>query len=275
MQLHFIFGNSLYSLEASSDITIKDLKALLEIETEIPPQFQEIRYNGQLLGQEEKALRDYSIIEESCMLSITKLPSLDSNNPHISQTKSTTAINPTPASNTQNIHSLGFDVDEQIQIEEAIQQANIAANLQAAIEHHPEAFGSVVMLYVCLTVNSHPLKAFVDCGAQATIMSLKCAEQCNLSRLIDKRFSGVARGVGERKIVGRVHAAEIVIGGLHLACSFNIIEDGDSGIDLLFGLDMLRRHQACIDLTKNALVIHGVSIPFLPESEIPKLINQP
>lgn len=39
---------------------------------------------------------------------------------------------------------------------------------------------------------------------------------------------------------------------------------------MLFGLDMLKRHQACIDLAKDALVIGGREIKFLPEHELPK-----
>jgi DNA damage-inducible protein 1 len=40
-------------------------------------------------------------------------------------------------------------------------------------------------------------------------------------------------------------------------------------VDLLFGLDMLKAHQACIDLEKNVLRIQGREVEFLPEHELP------
>jgi len=54
---------------------------------------------------------------------------------------------------------------------------------------------------------------------------------------------------------------------LHLACSFTIMEGRD--VDLLFGLDMLKAHQACIDLEKNVLRIQGREVKFLAEHELP------
>lgn len=165
-----------------------------------------------------------------------------------------------------------YDVESQRIILNNIRADAITENFNIAMEENPEVFASVTMLFVNIRVNGHHVKAFVDSGAQATIMSPSCAEACSLSHLIDKRFQGMAMGVGTAKILGRIHTAPILIGDAVLAASFTVMEG--KSVDFLLGLDLLKKYHAQIDLKRNVLVIADNEVPFLPEHEIPKQFLQ-
>jgi DNA damage-inducible protein 1 len=75
------------------------------------------------------------------------------------------------------------------------------------------------------------------------------------------------------------------VADLFLACSFTIMEVNSfletfqrshwlwvqgREVDLLLGLDMLKAHQACIDLEKGVLRIQGREVKFLAEHELPE-----
>lgn len=166
------------------------------------------------------------------------------------------------------LNSDPYNAELQKKIEEMIYQEQIREQLENVIEYYPESFGVVYMLYIDTEINGTPVKVFVDTGAQSTIMSLKCAEKCNITRFIDKAFKGIAKGVGTSAIVGRIHQVSMKIGKSFFPTSLTVIENSD--IDVLLGLDMLKRHQCIIDLKNNVLHIGDEVVEFLHEKDIPK-----
>jgi tRNA splicing endonuclease len=58
-----------------------------------------------------------------------------------------------------------FDLELQCKIEEQIRSENLRHNLYTAMEHIPESFSSVSMLYIKLEINGCVVKAFVDSGS--------------------------------------------------------------------------------------------------------------
>jgi DNA damage-inducible protein 1 len=167
-----------------------------------------------------------------------------------------------------------LDPEFQRKMYEAIQQQNIQENLEHAMEHSPEVFGTVDMLYVDMTVNGEPVKAFIDSGAQTTIMTRPCAEKCRIMRLMDKRFAGKAVGVGSASILGRIHTCSLKVADQFITTSVTVLDQKD-GPQFIFGLDNLKRHQCCIDLASGQLKVGScnVDLPFLPSHQVPQDFN--
>eukprot|EP01122_Echinamoeba_exundans_P002667 TRINITY_DN12624_c0_g1_i1.p1 TRINITY_DN12624_c0_g1~~TRINITY_DN12624_c0_g1_i1.p1 ORF type:complete len:371 (-),score=92.16 TRINITY_DN12624_c0_g1_i1:65-1126(-) len=171
---------------------------------------------------------------------------------------------------SSSVPEIGLSPQEKLQqqmIEERIRLQNVAKNMEMALEHNPEAFGQVVMLHIDTVINGFLVKAFIDTGAQTTIMSRIAAEKTGVLRLLDRRFAGVAQGVGSAPIYGRIHMAEIQIGQSIFTTSISVLDNvGDT--HFILGLDLLRKYAASVDLAANVLRIGTEQAPFLPESEI-------
>ncbi|POO02873.1 Ubiquitin [Trema orientale] len=307
------------TLDVDPHESVENVKALLEVETSVPLQQQQLLYNGKEIRNSEK-LSAVGVKDDDLVMMVPNAASggstndlgmnpdgsaanpaafqrqirsdsnmmaqLSQNDPELAQAILGDNLNQLQellreryrqrsATRRQQEEELAllaadpFDVEAQKKIEAAIRQRGIDENWEAALEHNPEAFARVVMLYVDMEVNGVPLKAFVDSGAQSTIISKSCAERCGLLRLLDQRYKGIAHGVGQTEILGRIHVASIKIGNIFYPCSFTVLDSPN--MEFLFGLDMLRKHQCIIDLKDNVLRVGGgeVSVPFLQEKDIP------
>ncbi len=42
-------------------------------------------------------------------------------------------------------------------------------------------------------------------------MSSACAQKCDIHRLVDTRWAGIAKGVGIQRIVGRIHMVQVCL----------------------------------------------------------------
>merc|ERR1712110_24480 len=136
-------------------------------------------------------------------------------------------------------------------------QQNVNRNMQQALEENPESFAQVEMLRVRCEINGVRCNAIVDTGAQMTVMSAEFAKRCGLDGLIDQRWQGVAQGVGTARFLGRVHLAEMLMDDkIAVGCSFTILPS--PGLDILIGLDMLRKHSCVIDLDRDVMLVGGL-----------------
>ncbi|RNF04178.1 DNA-damage inducible protein DDI1-like protein [Trypanosoma rangeli] len=163
------------------------------------------------------------------------------------------------------------DPEVQRRIYEAIYWENVNENLESAYEFMPEFFVQVPMLFVNCEVNAVKVKAFIDSGAQRSIMNRRTAEHCGLMRLLDTRAASIMRGIGVRRTLGVIHMVIVNLGGLHVPLSLTVIDDDK--IDFIIGLDQMKLHRMIIDLRDNCLRVADTQIPFLPDSEVPDFVT--
>ena len=72
---------------------------------------------------------------------------------------------------------------------EAIEKAQ-----ELARQNIPETFTNALMLYIDIKLKDIEIKAFVDTGAEKTIVTEDCMKRCGLADLVDPTFSGSAAG---------------------------------------------------------------------------------
>lgn len=161
------------------------------------------------------------------------------------------------------LNSDQFNVEYQREIEKKIAEERHDAALNKIYDEMPGLLVPTTMLYVPMKIKGQDVQAFIDTGAQSTIMSYSYANGLGITKLIDTRYKGKAVGVGSCNIIGKIHALRISIGAeSEITCSIQILDNDN--MDFLFGLDNMKRHRCCVDLLNNELKFNElvVSVPF-------------
>ena len=96
-------------------------------------------------------------------------------------------------------------------LNKAFNEIEIQKNYEKAYETIPESFFPINMLYFQCSINGHLIKAFIDTGAQSSIMNLDLTKKIGCEKLIDKKYKGKAVGVGSQPILGKIHLLDIDI----------------------------------------------------------------
>jgi hypothetical protein len=125
------------------------------------------------------------------------------------------------------------------------------------------------LLHILLEVNNFQFACILDTGAQSSVISLRTAETLKIAHLIDKTFSGVAKGVGSAKILGNLFNVKAKINQSNFNLNFRVIETDEQLI--LLGLDFLLSKCNSIDLKKKLIIVNNTPIKFLNEMEIQNL----
>jgi len=112
------------------------------------------------------------------------------------------------------------------------------------------------------------VEMLVDTGAQSSVMSAPLARQLQLIDKLDTRYQGVASGVGQARILGKICNVNCELGHVEFPMDFIVLEIPDNL--LLLGLDLMRRYKCIVDLERDVLIFGGhggVEVSMLPAQE--------
>ncbi|KAL0248119.1 hypothetical protein GEMRC1_003355 [Eukaryota sp. GEM-RC1] len=281
-----------FTVDADPSDTVDSLKCLIEVQESIPHSDQWIFFNNSQLT-DHQILSSFGLTDNSLLHLIVSAPlsaapnDIDAffyflaANPMALQELSQQNV-PLHQSFTQGLQAFRQKILEQriSQVSsDLVRSGAVATNHEelrkkqaiqeqklSVYEHHPEAFVRVHMLYIKASINGHPLTLLLDTGAQQSVFSRVSAEKAGIMEYLDRDFAGIAYGVGQQKILGRVHAVAFKMGESFFDHSVTVME-GDRPL-MLLGLDFMLRHQAIIDLRSKLFRIGDEGIGFLNENQV-------
>lgn len=137
-------------------------------------------------------------------------------------------------------------------------------NFIEAVEEMPESFIKISMLYIKCQIADFSISAFIDTGAETSIISEEFCKKAQIMHLIDTKFKTMAIGVGQQEMIGRIHKIPVGFGNYQENLSFYVMPLPK--FHLLIGLDMLQKYRACIDLNLRHILIGSTKLQIMNDS---------
>jgi len=139
-------------------------------------------------------------------------------------------------SSNSNINHTNTVVDN----ENNEQNDPVYQNLMKAYEEIPHTLIKSDSIFLKGFINGTDIQFLLDTGAEMSVLPLNIVEACGLMHILNKEYSGVMKGVGSDKILGKLHYVEVVLDCGVYPCAFTVCSNNDVppilGIDMMYNL---------------------------------------
>jgi len=126
------------------------------------------------------------------------------------------------------------------------------------------------MCLIPCTIGNVTVEMLVDTGAQTSVLSMPLVNQLGLSNRLDRRYQGVAAGVGRAKINGSIRNVVCTFGVGHVEFLMNFIVLDVQDQLVILGLDQMRKYKCLVDMEREKLIfggVGGVEVEMLPANQ--------
>eukprot|EP00927_Polykrikos_kofoidii_P018326 TRINITY_DN1847_c2_g1_i1.p1 TRINITY_DN1847_c2_g1~~TRINITY_DN1847_c2_g1_i1.p1 ORF type:complete len:301 (+),score=47.92 TRINITY_DN1847_c2_g1_i1:129-1031(+) len=121
------------------------------------------------------------------------------------------------------------------------------------------------LIYVPCETCGTLIQMIVDTGAQVSVITEPLMRQLKLESKLDRSSSGVARGAGQARIIGKLLGIPVKIGAAAFVLDASVLTMEQPM--LILGMDQMRRYRCIVDLERQVLVFggsRGIDVAFLP-----------
>ena len=164
-----------------------------------------------------------------------------------------------------------FNPNDQIKNPNQNEQTNqtepdlVTENMEKAYMEIPHTFIRTEAIFLKGHINGHEINFLLDTGAETSVIPANLIQACELDKILNTDYAGIMRGVGEAKMLGRLHYVEVVLECGVYPCAFSVCSNND--LPPILGIDMMYNLGISLDFKKKKINFdNGCSVHFINKS---------